>query len=238
MRLSPMRKTWAGVMTILHADAALGADASLLIPKVEFASCYVYSPGGFCATSERSRFLLALLKAGDESLIVKCVSRVRKEAAELPLFAGFFTPHDVLIPVPRSTPGSRGSIWVAECLAAAFLRQGLGREVWLGLQRVRAVRKSGTAMAGRRPTVLSHYESFAADQRGQTPERVILVDDVITKGRTILAAASRVREALPGTQIRAFAMVRTMGLIPNVVQLLNPCRGVIKWRAGDAHRNP
>src|ERR1700727_1089757 len=133
-------------MTILRADAACGAEASVLIPKVEFASCYVYSPGGSCATSERSRFLLALLKAGDERVIVKCVSRVRKEAAELTLFAGFFSPHDVLVPVPASNPGRRGSVWIAECLAAALFRQGLGREVWLGLRRVRAVQKSGTAM--------------------------------------------------------------------------------------------
>ena len=59
-----------------------------------------------------------------------------------------------------------------------------------------------------------------------------------TKGRTLLAAASRVHEAFPCAQIRAFALVRTMGLIPGVQQLLDPCKGEIRWRSGDAHRSP
>jgi hypothetical protein len=59
-----------------------------------------------------------------------------------------------------------------------------------------------------------------------------------TKGRTLLAAASRVHEAFPCAQIRAFALVRTMGMISGVQKLLDPCKGEIRWRAGDAHRSP
>jgi adenine/guanine phosphoribosyltransferase-like PRPP-binding protein len=70
------------------------------------------------------------------------------------------------------------------------------------------------------------------------PERIVLIDDVVTKGRTLLAAATRLQEAFPSAQIRAFALVRTMGLIAGVNQLLDPCKGEIRWRAGDAHRNP
>jgi phosphoribosylpyrophosphate synthetase len=68
------------------------------------------------------------------------------------------------------------------------------------------------------------------------PRRVVLMDDIITRGRTLLAAAARVREALPDTQIRAFALLRTMGLISDLSQLLEPCRGEIRWMRGDAHR--
>ena len=34
------------------------------------------------------------------------------------------------------------------------------------------------------------------------------------------------------------AMANRMGLIEGVDQLLDPCVGKIRWRAGDAHRNP
>ena len=71
-----------------------------------------------------------------------------------------------------------------------------------------------------------------------TPENVVLIDDVVTKGRTLLAAATRLHEAFPGAQIRAFALLRTMGLIPGVQRLLDPCTGEIRWKAGDAHRSP
>jgi hypothetical protein len=59
-----------------------------------------------------------------------------------------------------------------------------------------------------------------------------------TKGRTLLAAASRVQEAFPCAQVRAFALVRTLGLIFGIKQLLDPCKGEIRWRSGDAQRRP
>ena len=34
------------------------------------------------------------------------------------------------------------------------------------------------------------------------------------------------------------AMANRMGLIAGVQQLLDPCRGEIRWRGGDAHRSP
>jgi hypothetical protein len=58
------------------------------------------------------------------------------------------------------------------------------------------------------------------------------------KDSPLLAAASRVQEAFPGVEVRAFALLRTLGLIPAVQRLLNPCKGQIRWRGGDAHRYP
>jgi orotate phosphoribosyltransferase len=86
--------------------------------------------------------------------------------------------------------------------------------------------------------VARHYESFRLEPLKLRPERVILIDDVVTKGRTLLAAAARVREAFPDAQIRAFALLRTRGLIPDLRNVLEPCRGQILWMAGDAHRIP
>ena len=59
-----------------------------------------------------------------------------------------------------------------------------------------------------------------------------------SKGRTLLGAATRVREALPDAEIRAFALMRTMGLVAEVGQLLEPCQGEIRWAGEDAHREP
>jgi hypoxanthine phosphoribosyltransferase len=84
----------------------------------------------------------------------------------------------------------------------------------------------------------NHYDSFAIEPIQPPPTQVVLVDDVVTKGRTLLAAAARLKEAYPNTEVRAFALLRTMGLIEGVDQLLDPCVGEIRWRAGDAHRNP
>jgi hypoxanthine phosphoribosyltransferase len=68
--------------------------------------------------------------------------------------------------------------------------------------------------------------------------RLLLVDDVVTKGRTLLAAAARLHEAFPQAHITAFALLRTLGFKDHIEDLLDPCVGRIGWRAGDAHRNP
>jgi hypothetical protein len=209
-----------------------------VIRAIEYASCYVYSPTGTGAVCERSRLLRSLLKAGDASFMLKYAARVRQQINESPLLTGFFGTTDLLVPVPGSTPHNPGELWAAEQLAVALIKQGVGGAAWVGLRRVRAVRKSSTAVPGTRPTVSRHYESFCVERPPITPEKIMLIDDVVTKGRTLLAAASRVHDAFPGAQIRAFALVRTLGLISGVPKLLDPCKGEIRWWAGDAHRCP
>lgn len=209
-----------------------------VICAIPYASCYVYSPAGAGVVCERSRLLRTLLKAGDSKFMLKYAVRVRQQAEDSRQLTGFFGAADVLVPVPGSVPHVAGRVWVAEHLAAALVNVGLGGVTWCGLRRVRAVRKSGTARPGERPTVSLHYESLCIESSAVAPDSIVLIDDVITKGRTLLAAASRVREAFPCANIRAFALVRTMGMVAGVQRLLDPCMGEIRWQAGDAYRNP
>ena len=212
-----------------------------MINAISYASCYVYSPTGICDASVRSRLLCSLLKSGNARYLQKYAARVRQEAAELPNFADFFGASCVLVPVPGSSPPSGDIPWISAHLAGEFARQGLGNVAWNALRRVRPVRKSATAPAGRRPTVDKHYDSFAI-YAAAVPDvpaaQILLIDDVVTKGRTLLAAAMRVQEAFPDARIRAFALLRTMGLAAEVQRLLQPCVGEIRWRGGDAHRVP
>jgi hypothetical protein len=209
-----------------------------VIRAIEYASCYVYSPAGAGAVCERSRLLRTLLKAGDASFMLKYALRVRHEAADSAALAGYFGAADVLVPVPGSAPHTAGNLWAAAHLALALVNEGLGGAAWSGLHRVHAVRKSATAAPCDRPSVNVHYESFFVERPTNPPERIVLIDDVITKGRTLLAAASCVHDAFPCAQIRAFALLRTMGMVSGVQQLLAPCKGEIRWKAGDAHRSP
>jgi predicted amidophosphoribosyltransferase len=209
-----------------------------MIARLEFASCYVYSPAGAGELCERSRLLRELLKEGNARFMISYARRVRTQMADSPQLAGFLSPADVLVPVPGCVPRSNQHGYVASRLAEALVRQGLGHDTWNGLKRIRRVRKSSTAPSSARPSVAVHYESFSIDAWARSPASLVLVDDVITKGRTLLAAAVRLHEAFPAANIRAFALLRTQGLIPEVRRLLEPCRGLISWRGGDARRNP
>lgn len=220
------------------AQSACDQRRGPLIQTIAYASCYVYSPSGAGAVCERSRLLRTLLKTGDASFMHKYAVRVRQQSHDSPQLVGFFGATDVLVPVPGCTPNPEGRSWAAEHLAIALVNEGLGGEAWSGLRRLRAVRKSATASPGSRPTVSVHYDSFGLERLPNSPERIVLIDDVVSRGRTLLAAATRVHEAFPGAQVCAFALVRTMGFISGVERLLDPCKGEIRWRSGDAHRNP
>ena len=65
-----------------------------------------------------------------------------------------------------------------------------------------------------------------------------LVDDVITKGATMLAAASRLAEIYPRATIVGFALVRTLGFVDDIDRIVEPAVGTITFRGDAAVREP
>jgi len=192
------------------------------------------------------------LKAAHPAWLPRLVAPVYRETLAHGSFTAVFGDRVVLVPVPGSAP-RRSGCWVAWRLAWCLKELGLAAAVWPVLRRRRRVRKSASAPAGERPTVLEHYASFAIDgallaaapagRGGQVRDsrgslRLLLVDDVITRGRTMLAAAARLREAFPDADIRAFALLRTLGRDERLCRLLDPCEGEVRWALGDARRDP
>jgi predicted amidophosphoribosyltransferase len=210
-----------------------------MIPRVAFASCYVYSPAGSGRVSQHSRLLRELLKAADARFIDKYAIRVQQQVdGGSAALCGYIEDEDVLVPVPGSAATSAERAWVAGRLADALISKGLGRLAWPGLLRVSAVRKSAYALIGARPSVHRHYDSFSFMKPSWEPHSIVLIDDIVTKGRTLLAAAARIQDALPDARIKAFALMRTRGWGGDVGSLLEPCRGEIHWSCGDARRSP
>jgi len=205
--------------------------------SVSFCSCYIYSPRGDGFVSEASRQLCARLKSGDLEWLPRYAGVVREQTSTYKWLGDVFGADVTLVPVPSSNP-SATRVWAAERLALALHGVRLGGSVWPGLLRRFPVRKSATALNADRPTLQQHCESFSVLHLSDAPRRIVLVDDVITKGRTMLAAAAKLQQALPHTDIRAFALVRTMGFLPDVTHFLEPCQGVVRWAGGDARRDP
>ncbi|HEY6484358.1 MAG TPA: hypothetical protein VIY54_12610 [Steroidobacteraceae bacterium] len=206
--------------------------------RLIFAATYVYSPRGRTAASERSRTLCVRLKSGRTRWLHSYVARVLEQTSAVPCLQGFFPGEALLIPVPTSGISGNAGRWTARYLADAMNAAGLGSGVWSGLRRATAVGKSATAWMCARTTVSEHFRSFAVDSLGVLPAEIVLIDDVITKGRTLVAAAMRMQQACPRARIRGFALVRTMGLIADVPSVIDPCRGAICWNGLDAYRTP
>jgi hypothetical protein len=214
-----------------------------LLSKITFASFLVYAPRG---TNELSRKAIQFVRALKEERLIglppQSPSRyaTRRLAEERPgvIWKELFGTPPLLVPVPRSSLPVDGGIWPAYNIATALVEQGLGATVLPCLQRVRAVPKSAFAASGSRPKPIDHYESIIGTKMVADRAELCLVDDVITKGATLLAAASRLRETYPHSSIVAFALVRTLGFVEDIERIVEPALGTITLRRGEAVREP
>jgi hypothetical protein len=202
--------------------------------QLPYGACYAYSPKGESEVSQRSRLLCGRVKNGSPQWLKSYVATACQERR----LRNLFNERTLLVPIPQYPTNTRASLWVARRLAFTLQEAGLGEEVWTGLRRMKAVEKSAVAWMWQRPTVKEHYQSFTVLPSSKQPSDIVLVDDVITKGRTLVAAAMRVHEAFPTAVIRAFVLVRTMGFVRDVERLYDPCEGVIRWNGRDAYRDP
>ena len=73
---------------------------------------------------------------------------------------------------------------------------------------MKRVTKSAWARGPDRPRATQHLESIAFEPSLTGSNRIVLIDDFITRGATLLGAASRIQSEFADTEIKAFALVR------------------------------
>jgi hypothetical protein len=115
----------------------------------------------------------------------------------------------VLVPIPGHAPRLGSSLWVAERICRALLAEGIGTKCWALLSRTQKVaRSSGHRSALERPDPQQHYDTLAVEAVLEDVPSILLVDDVVTRGSTLIGAATRLRGEFPRAEIRAFALAR------------------------------
>ena len=161
------------------------------------------------------------------------IERLRSEVGQGAL-PGFFGPEVGLVPAPRSAPLTKGALWPGLRICQELARAGLGGPVVELLERREPVQKAAFAgvLGGERPTVADHLATLACSRPLLVPARLLVVDDVVTSGSMLLAAASHLRAAFPNAGVRAFALLRTMSA-GEVEQVLLPCTGLITHEGWD-----
>ena len=67
----------------------------------------------------------------------------------------------------------------------------------------------------------------------------LLIDDVVTRGATLLAAAARLKATSPSARVRAFAVMRTVSNPEEFSALFSPVAGKIHLAdSGECFRRP
>ena len=143
---------------------------------------------------------------------------------------GVFHGEAILVPVPRSSPIRRGGLWPSLEIARSMQSLGLGRVSTL-LERVKRVLPSSRSSPRARPTPTEHYKSLKVRPVLSDVGEVVLVDDIVTRGHTLMGCAWRIEEAYPGVRIHAFAAIRTVSRKEDFRGLYDPVElGTITYR--------
>jgi predicted amidophosphoribosyltransferase len=163
---------------------------------------------------------------------------IQQNITTLP-FASFFQPNTILVPTPKSSLMRPDTLWVPERIASAITKKGFGNKVISRLARTQSVPKAASSLAKDRPKAIDHYKSMNVTRILSNPNEIILVEDVITRGATLLGAANLLAEAFPETPIRAFAAMRTISNPDEFSRLYDPCVGTIELQNnGETLRRP
>lgn len=221
---------------------------SPLPSKLPFYAYAQYSPRGTSTASVASRDFTYKVKQdgfiamahGTERAIDFIAQRIKDRLAEYPFLNDCFGPDVVLIPIPRSSPlKDQNALWPTKRIAEALVAQGLGSQVVPCLVRTQPVQKSSQAAPGQRPSPQDHFDSVALVPQLPIvrPQRITLIDDVITRGSTFLGVYPHIERAFPQATIACFALIRTMSGV-EIDSPRAPVQGEIRMAYGRPHRDP
>ena len=203
------------------------------------ASWLIYATRATGDTARRARNLIINIKTDKvdakrgrpvvELAIAAAVSKLEPSARAM------FDGDPLLVPVPRSGLTKAHTVWPAQRIAQELVRQGLGGDVVPVISRAVAVAKSAGNLV--RPKLAEHLASLAVQKSFRPPSGLLLVDDVVTSGTTLMACMVRLADAFPGVPIAAFALARVQSQ-GEAVQVFEPLVEEIYLSSSHCIRGP
>lgn len=202
-----------------------------LLSEIEYFSFLNYHSKGTSNSAKKSRMVRDALKNIDTEAIPKVVAALAKYYSE-GSFGNLLTDA-VLVPAPRSAPLlTPDSAWPCKVLCEEMLKHGLGNKSIHALVRHESVAKSSFQTHGNRPPASIHFKSLKYVGGISSTDKVVIVDDILTKGATMLAMASHLAESAKVRNIACFALMRTRNFLEDIDKIIEITRGQIVYDAG------
>ena len=214
----------------------------MLLSELEFGSYLTYSPRGKSDLAKRSKNIMIWLKSegsigNPPKFMSQFVAERMEEGIDQMPFKHFFSQNVSLVPIPKSSLMQPNTLWASEKIAKALSKQAFG-EFYPCLKRIKPLQKAAYAVPLNRPKAIDHYNSIECQPLVHRPKEIVLIDDVITRGSTLLGCASRVREIFSDVPIRAFAVIRTISDPDDFTKIEDPCIGTITLSNNNTFRKP
>jgi hypothetical protein len=214
--------------------------------KLPFGAAIVYVPkrGPDTPVARSSRTFVFGIKDGklrpnsSESFTAYLCRRLRERSSELdPELLKLIDSSRCLVPLPGHAPAEKTERRVTHDICGELRRNGFGGSFLHCVERRIAIPKSSFSATADRATPETHFRSMTAFPVSARPDRITLVDDVVTKGATAIGAAWAIRTILPDVEIALFALAHTTYSPGD--SLLDPRVGFIEVdENGAARRNP
>lgn len=207
---------------------------------MKFASLLVYTPNlrDPEGLGRLPRKVEGMIK-GARPEALRLVARRCRERAHT-VFRSIFGSDCTLVPVPPSSPPKAGdTLWPGLDIAKELVKEGLANDVANLLVRSQPVPRAHHQPAESRPKFDQLVDSLEwRGDLGADLQRIILVDDIVTRGTTFLSAREAIHRVHPWLEVVGFAAVRTMSF-EVVTEPLAPTTGSITLaQSGWGNREP
>lgn len=193
---------------------------------------FEYGKKGDRSSVEHSNKMVSNLKACRVGFLDGYLKEIKSEHKGNQL-ESHISSSSILIPIPKSAPLLIPTAqWPAREICKVLLQNGFGGDALALIKRERAVPKAAFQKSSEaRPSVQIHLESLSIDKSvkplNSLVEDIVLVDDVVTQGRTAMACYQLIMEEFKSASIKLFCPFRTV--MNEIDQWDKPKMGVINY---------
>jgi hypothetical protein len=196
--------------------------------EIDYGTLLRYSVYGGTKKGDKSKVICGKLKNGDSAISSRAAEIIKNDYSKL--FEDFFNENTILVPMPRSAPLTNNALWPAKVICDEFRNLSLCADVQeLLIRNTKVPKSSHQNGGGNRPSIKIHYDSFLVKPVMLPFKNIVIVDDVLTLGRTSTAAIFKIKELYPEHTVKVFSIMRTRSREKKDV-LIEPQIGIMRFR--------